>query len=125
MAKVIGIDHVQLAMPPGEEAMARRFYSEVLGMLEIPKPDVLAQRGGCWFSCGTTQVHVGAEKEFVSAKKAHPALLVDDLKHFTTRLLAYGFEVHSNKPIQGYDRIFTFDPFGNRVELMQRLYESC
>ena len=68
------IDHVQLAMPKGEEAAARRFYCEVLGMIEIPKPPILAQRGGCWFESGKVQIHLGVEGDFRPARKAHPAL---------------------------------------------------
>ena len=76
---VYGIDHVQLAMPAGGEALARRFYGEVLGLTEIPKPANLAARGGAWFECGPLQLHLGVEADFRPAKRAHPALLVTDL----------------------------------------------
>jgi hypothetical protein len=77
--KVVSIDHVQLAMPPGREAEARAFYSDTLGISEQPKPPHLAKRGGCWFERGELKIHLGIEEEFVPARKAHPALIVDDL----------------------------------------------
>jgi hypothetical protein len=68
------IDHVQLAMPKGGEEMARGFYRDLLGMLEIPRPAELARRGGCWFESGRVQVHLRVENDFRPARKAHPAL---------------------------------------------------
>ena len=117
---VYGIDHVQLAMPAGGELLARRFYGELLGLAEIPKPPNLAARGGNWFRCGPLQVHLGVEAEFRPAKKAHPALLVTNLAELVETLRAAGFEVKKDpEPVQGFDRAFTVDPFGNRIELVQ------
>ena len=120
MAKIIGLDHIQLAMPAGGEVVAREFYSDLLGLVEIPKPANLAKRGGAWFACGPLQLHLGVEAEFQPARKAHPALLVDDLKHFTAMLEARGFHIKFDEPLAGFDRAFTSDPFGNRIELMER-----
>ena len=72
------IDHFQLAMPAGEEGTARSFFRDLLGMTEIPKPTELAKRGGCWFQSGTVQIHIGADKDFHPATKAHPALRCRD-----------------------------------------------
>ena len=117
---VYGIDHVQLAMPTGGEALARRFYGEVLGLTEIPKPANLAARGGAWFECGPLQLHLGVEADFRPAKRAHPALLVTDLAQTIEALSGAGFEVkYDPEPIQNFDRAFTADPFGNRIELLQ------
>ena len=116
---VYGIDHVQLAMPAGGEQLARRFYGELLGLAEIPKPLNLAARGGAWFQCGSLQLHLGVESEFRPAKKAHPALLVSDLANLLKSLTAAGFEVsYDTEPVHGFDRAFTSDPFGNRIELL-------
>ena len=82
----LAIDHVQLAMPPGGEDTARRFYRDLLGMAEIPKPPELAKRGGCWFESGEMQIHLGVEKDFRPAKKAHPALRCRDYTAFLVRL---------------------------------------
>ena len=118
---VYGIDHVQLAIPVGGEQLARRFYGEVLGLTEIPKPPNLAARGGAWFHCGPLQLHLGVESDFRPARRAHPALLVTGLAEIVERLSAAGFEVkYDSEPIQGFDRAFTADPFGNRIELLQR-----
>lgn len=116
---VYGIDHVQLAMPSGGEELARRFYGEVLGLTEVPKPPNLVARGGCWFQCGPLQLHLGVEADFRPAKKAHPALLVTDLAELLEALHAAGIEVQRDpESIHGVDRAFATDPFGNRIELM-------
>jgi catechol 2,3-dioxygenase-like lactoylglutathione lyase family enzyme len=118
--EILSLDHVQLAMPPGGEAQARAFYATVLGLVEVPKPTHLAMRGGCWFERGTARIHLGVDKDFRPARKAHPALLVDDLRALAVTLNAAGFATRDGEPLEGYVRIDVNDPFGNRVELMQR-----
>lgn|SRR5215472_5158429 len=119
MAKVLGIDHVQVAMPRGGEDRARSFYGDVLGMSEIPKPEALAGRGGCWFASGAAQVHVGVEEGFRPAKKAHPALVVEGLDEMLARCNAAGLPSRSDAEIDGRHRAHVFDPFGNRLELIE------
>ena len=119
MARVTGIEHVQLAMPAGEEAAARAFYSGLLGLPERAKPAELAQRGGCWFEGPGVKVHLGVEADFRAAKKAHPALLVDDLAAMIANLTAAGVAVAEDEPADGRARCFVSDPFGNRIELME------
>jgi len=122
---VSGIDHVQLAMPSGGEKLARRFYGEILGLIEVPKRSNLAARGGCWFQCGPLQLHLGVEADFRPARKAHPALLVTNLTELLNTLSVAGFEVRRDSdPIEGLDRAFTADPFGNRIELIATDYKS-
>lgn len=115
------IDHVQLAMPPGGEDQATAFYEGVLGLVRVPKPANLALRGGCWFELGDLKVHLGAEEGFVPAKKAHPALLVEDLAGFVEQLEKAGVTVRVEEPLEGYDRVYVDDPFGNRIELLEPL----
>jgi len=117
---IIGLDHVQVAIPPGGEDEARAFYGTLLGMAEEPKPPVLAARGGCWFTSGTAVLHLGVEEPFSPARKAHPAFLVDDLDAVESVLEAAGHAcVRSDQEIPGVYRFHTADPFGNRVELQQ------
>jgi catechol 2,3-dioxygenase-like lactoylglutathione lyase family enzyme len=117
---ITGIDHVQLAMPRGREDAARSFYGELLGMTELPKPPVLAARGGCWFASGAAVLHLGVEEPFAPARKAHPALLVDDLDGFEAALTAAGrCCIRADGEIPGVRRFHTHDPFGNRVEFQQ------
>jgi catechol 2,3-dioxygenase-like lactoylglutathione lyase family enzyme len=116
---IIGLDHVQLAMPAGGEAAARAFYGKALGLVEISKPPHLATRGGCWFEHGAVKIHLGVESDFRPARKAHPALLVHGLAGLVARLKTQGFHVGSAVPLEGYDRVFVNDPFGNRIELME------
>jgi catechol 2,3-dioxygenase-like lactoylglutathione lyase family enzyme len=106
-------------MPAGREADARKFYQGILGIPEAVKPPELAARGGCWFEDGELKVHLGVEKNFAPARKAHPAFLVDDLAGLTVALEQAGYPVARDLPLEGYDRIFVDDPFGNRIELME------
>lgn len=115
------VDHVQLAMPPGREDEARAFYQGLLGIPEKPKPPHLVKRGGCWFEDGAVKIHLGVEKEFRPAKKAHPGLIVEGLPGLVERLKAAGYRVVDDEPLEGYDRVYADDPFGNRVELMEPL----
>lgn len=117
--KVVALDHVQLAMPPGREADARAFYTDLLGIPEQPKPPHLAKRGGCWFERGALKIHLGVEKDFVPARKAHPALVVEDLPALVSSLKRAGHRVVEDEPLEGYDRVYANDPFGNRLELME------
>jgi catechol 2,3-dioxygenase-like lactoylglutathione lyase family enzyme len=117
--RVRRLDHVLLAMPAGRESEARQFYQGVLGIPEATKPADLAARGGCWFEDGELKIHLGVEKNFVPARKAHPAFIVDDLAGLETVLKAAGYAVAYDEPLEGYDRLFVYDPFGNRIELMQ------
>jgi len=116
---ISGIDHVQLAMPPGGEAAARAFYGGLLGLPERPKPPNLAKRGGCWFESDAVKVHLGVEQDFRAAKKAHPALLVTDLPSLVRTVTEAGVEVVDDEPLEGYDRVYVHDPFGNRIELLE------
>jgi catechol 2,3-dioxygenase-like lactoylglutathione lyase family enzyme len=115
------IDHVQLAMPPGREDEARRFYSQLLGIPEVSKPSNLAGRGGCWFEDGALKVHLGVEHGFHPARKAHPALLVRDLAAMVAALGEAGVELVEDDGLDGYQRVYAYDPFGNRLELLEPL----
>jgi catechol 2,3-dioxygenase-like lactoylglutathione lyase family enzyme len=117
---ITGFDHVQLAMPRGREAAARSFYAGLLGMTELRKPPVLAARGGCWFAAGAAVLHLGVEEPFTPARKAHPALLVQDLDGLAATLTAAGYAcVAADGEIPGVRRFHSHDPFGNRVEFQQ------
>ena len=112
------IHHVQLAMPPGREAEAEAFYAGHLGVPRVRKPSHLELRGGCWFRSDTVEIHLGIDDQFVPAHKAHPALLVDDLAGLRDRLSAAGMPILLDEPLPGYDRFYTSDPFGNRIEIL-------
>ncbi len=116
---VLRLDHVQLAMPPGGEAAARRFYAGVLGLTEVAKPSSLAPRGGCWFEAPGTVVRIGVESSFAPARKAHPAFVVADLAACRAELAAAGAPVVADDALPGVRRCYTADPFGNRIELIQ------
>lgn len=118
--RVLRIDHVQLAMPPHSEDRARKFYSGVLGLTEVPKPPELAKRGGAWFENGTVKVHLGVEEDFHPAKKAHPALVVEGLNELIEAFERAGHKPKPDADLDGYKRVHVEDPFGNRIELMER-----
>ncbi len=109
------LDHVQVAIPPGGEESARRFYAGVLGLAEIEKPEPMRATGGVWFEPG---VHLGVEAEFSPARKAHPGLRMADLDAVAARLEAAGAGVEWDRRRPGVRRLYTHDPFGNRLELI-------
>ncbi len=113
------IDHIQLAMPAGEEESARTFYRDTLGLPELPKPSHLAVRGGAWFESPGVKVHLGVDINFAPAKKAHPAFIVRDLRALIERCDDGGYKVVEDEPLDGYSRVYVFDPFGNRLEFME------
>jgi catechol 2,3-dioxygenase-like lactoylglutathione lyase family enzyme len=115
---ISGLHHVQLAVPAGAEPALRAFYGGVLGMVEVAKPPALAARGGVWFRSGTAELHLGVDADFRPARKAHPALLVDDLDAAVTRLGAAGQRVQPDDLLPGYRRCYVDDPCGNRLELL-------
>lgn len=117
--EVLGIDHVQLPMPPGGEAAARHFYGEVLGLREVPKPEAMRARGGLWFQAGPVQLHLGLEPDMRPSVKMHPALVVTELSRWRAALEAAGCEWKPAEEIPGVARGHTRDPFGNRLELME------
>jgi catechol 2,3-dioxygenase-like lactoylglutathione lyase family enzyme len=120
----VELDHVQLAAPAGCEPEARRFFGGLLGLSEIEKPDVLRARGGVWFALGSHQLHIGVEREFLPAKKAHPAFRMSDseLHRLADVLVAAGETVIWDDALSGMQRFYTEDPWGNRIELLASSY---
>lgn len=118
-----GLDHVQLAAPANCEDAARAFFGDLLGMTELPKPANLAKRGGVWFQCGAQQLHIGVQADFVAAAKAHPAFAIQNLDALRTHLIQNGVTVIDDEPLAGADRFYVQDPFGNRLEFLERTAE--
>ena len=117
---ITGLHHVQLAITEGTEDDAREFYGGVLGLQEIDKPAHLQSRGGCWFRSFAVEVHLGVDPDFRPATKAHPAFLVDSLDHVGERLVEAGYEVDHDTQISGFNRFYSRDPFGNRLEFLEQ-----
>lgn len=117
--RIVGVHHLQLAMPAGQEADAERFYAGALGMERVPKPAHLAARGGCWFRADGLELHLGVEEGFRASAKAHPALRVQGLDALRSSLEATGAEVTEDARLAGHDRCYVRDPFGNRLELIE------
>jgi catechol 2,3-dioxygenase-like lactoylglutathione lyase family enzyme len=118
---IYAIDHVQIAIPPGGETQARAFYCDVLRMRELPKPAELAKRGGLWLAAGDAILHLGVDADFKAAARAHPAFLVRDLDAMMLLLTSADVKLGHEPTVDGYVRVHVFDPFGNRIELMQKL----
>ncbi|MGH4029817.1 VOC family protein [Actinomycetota bacterium Odt1-20B] len=121
---LVTVDHVQLAAPPGSEPALRTYYGEVLGMTELPKPPVLAARGGCWFRAGPdggVQLHLGIEEDFRPARKAHPGLRVRDIEAYARRLVDRGASVTWDENLPGHRRFYSHDPVGNRIEFLEHV----
>lgn len=118
-AVIDSLDHVQLAAPPGSEDALRAYYSGTLGMAEIPKPSVLAARGGCWFAAGSVVLHLGIEEDFRPARKAHPGIRVAGITAFAARLADAGAGVTWDGDLPGHRRFYSWDPVGNRLEFLE------
>ena len=115
------IDHAQVAIPRGGEEKARAFYQQLLGLPEQPKPPELAKRGGCWFESAAVKLHCGVEEAFSPARKAHVAFRVDDVAGLAKKARAAGYEVVDDDLLEGHERIYIYDPFGNRLEFLRPL----
>jgi catechol 2,3-dioxygenase-like lactoylglutathione lyase family enzyme len=118
--KITAFHHVQLAMPLGEEPRAEAFYAGILGLELVKKPPELDARGGCWFRGNGVELHLGIEDDFRPARKAHPAFLVDGLDDLEQRIAERGVEVKRDVELQGHRRFYVDDPFGNRLEFIER-----
>jgi catechol 2,3-dioxygenase-like lactoylglutathione lyase family enzyme len=115
----LALDHVQLAMPAGEEALARRFYVGVLGFDEFPRPGERLSSSGLWLRGGPVELHLGVEADFQPARKAHPGLRVDDIDALALRCVSAGHPVAWDDRFPGRRRFYVADPFGNRIEILQ------
>jgi catechol 2,3-dioxygenase-like lactoylglutathione lyase family enzyme len=119
--RIEGLDHVQIAIPPGGEDAARHFYGTLLGLVEVPKPDSLASRGGCWFvGSGGVHLHLGVAQPFQPATKAHIGLVVEDVMSARVALEAAGVTTTDDETALAVRRFYAADPFGNRVEFVDR-----
>ena len=117
--QLLAIDHVQIAAPQGCEVLARQFYGFRLGLEEIEKPLALRARGGCWFRCGSQQLHIGVERDFQPARKAHPAFRVADLDTLRERLRSQNVTIIEDDALPGGRRFYADDPWGNRLEFVE------
>jgi catechol 2,3-dioxygenase-like lactoylglutathione lyase family enzyme len=115
---ISGIAHVQVGITPNGEDAARAFYSNLLGLVEVPKPEALRDRGGVWFGCGAQEIHCGVEPE-VAPTKCHAALLTDELDTLRATLEAAGIRTETDRQLPGYRRFYAWDPFGNRLEFLE------
>ena len=118
---VMGLDHIQLAIPIGAEDRARQFFTGDLGFPEVEKPANLKAKGGAWFQCGSHQIHVGVTDSFVPAKKAHPAILVRNIGALRAHLEGRGLSPRDEDPLPGAARFYLDDPFCNRLEFLEWL----
>jgi ubiquinone/menaquinone biosynthesis C-methylase UbiE/catechol 2,3-dioxygenase-like lactoylglutathione lyase family enzyme len=121
MINIKRLDHVQLCIPVGKEDEARSFYTVVLGLQEIPKPQSLISNGGLWFQAGDIQLHIGVEKMEIVKSKRHPAFEVEGLEEIRHVLEKKGVKIQDEKEIPNVNRFSFFDPFGNRIELLERV----
>jgi len=117
---ILGIDHVQIAIPVASESRARSFYSGILGFAEIEKPPQMAERKSIWFVAGPVNLHLGIEPDFTPAKRAHPAFVVEGLEAILAACERAGISIQPDTSFNGFRRVHVFDPFGNRLELMER-----
>jgi catechol 2,3-dioxygenase-like lactoylglutathione lyase family enzyme len=117
---ILSIEHIQIAIPVGAEDRARAFYVDILGFVEVEKPAAMAKRNSIWFTAGSVSLHLGLEPHFHPAKRAHPALIVDTMDQILAACEHAGIVMKPDVSFNGYRRVHVFDPFGNRLELMER-----
>jgi len=113
------LDHIQISIPIGSEEAARKFYSGILGLEEIEKPEPLKTRGGLWYKIADIQLHISVE-ENQSRSKRHPAFEVEDLKDIKKYLEENDVGISEEIPVMGLNRFSFYDPFGNRIELLEK-----
>jgi catechol 2,3-dioxygenase-like lactoylglutathione lyase family enzyme len=120
---ILHAHHAQISVPRGEEDAAREFYCGLLELIEVPKPESLQVRGGFWLQLGDFQVHIGIEDESDRSRtsKAHVAYEVEGLEDWRARLTEQGITILNGIPIPNYNRFEFRDPFGNRVEFLERI----
>ena len=114
------LNHVQITIPIGQEENARNFYSNIIGLKEIEKPNELKTNGGIWFEIADIQLHIGIE-EIQNNSKRHPAFEVENLAKIKEYLKENGIQIREDIPVLGYNRLSFFDPFGNRIELLEKV----
>jgi catechol 2,3-dioxygenase-like lactoylglutathione lyase family enzyme len=117
---ILSIEHIQIAIPMGSEDRARAFYAGILGFVEVEKPAIMAKRNSIWFRAGSVSLHLGLKPDFHPAKRAHPALVVDGMDQVLTACQSANITVKPDVSFNGFRRVHIFDPFGNRLELMER-----
>lgn len=114
------LDHIQICIPKGKENEARRFYTDIIGLTEISKPEQLIHNGGLWYQVADIQLHIGTENE-INKSKRHPAFEVFDLEEAKEYLIKHGVQVKDEIQIEGQKRFSFMDPFNNRIELLQKI----
>ncbi len=117
---ILGIDHVQIAVPKALEDQCLAFYREVLQLPELEKPEPLKARGGAWFQVGPTQMHIGIDPDTSPKSKRHICFLVGDLAEAKADILSHGATIEEEGVAEGLRRFFVRDPAGNRIEIGQR-----
>lgn len=114
-----GLEHVQVALPAGRGDLAREFYRDVLGMVEIEKPETLKKRGGLWYLCGVHQIHLGVDHDFKPAQQAHPAIHVNNIEELKRSILSKGIALFGDELLPSAKRFYVNDPLGNRLEFLE------
>lgn len=112
------LDHVQLCFAPGQLEEARKFYSKVLGLKQISRPEEFSGSQGIWFQIADVQLHLGCEPHAGTSNR-HPAFEVTDLVTTRQYLEQNGVAIIDELQVPGQQRFSFIDPFDNRIELLQ------
>lgn len=121
---IVEINHIQITVPRAAEEASKRFYRDVLGLEEIPRPGSSKGRGGAWFRQGSVQVHLSVEDTATQnhSSRRHICYLVASLAEAELRLRNAGVEITPDvRPVDGWTRFYVCDPGANRIEIAQRL----
>lgn len=118
--KIKRLQHTSIPMPPGGNDEARRFYTEVLGLREVPSPSTLHQHRLVWFSLGDDgdELHLLTEEGFAPGTNGqHLCMVTDDVDAFRAHLASQGVDIGEEPPIHHRPRFSFRDPFGNKIEI--------
>jgi catechol 2,3-dioxygenase-like lactoylglutathione lyase family enzyme len=114
---LVRLSHINITIPKGGEELARAFYSGLLGLSEIPKPESIRHRGGVWFDADGLDLHLSVEENRAGPDSyRHFGLECDDVDALRSRLTAENITTEDGRPVP-WRRFFVRDPFGNRIEI--------
>jgi catechol 2,3-dioxygenase-like lactoylglutathione lyase family enzyme len=116
------LHHVSIPVRPDQLDAGRAFYSQALGLEEIPAPNEFAPGRVVWFRLGNRELHLFKEEDANEPRsERHLALEVDDLAAARERFSTHGVKVEEADPIHNRPRLYVRDPFGNKLEITQIL----
>jgi catechol 2,3-dioxygenase-like lactoylglutathione lyase family enzyme len=118
MIDFVRVDHFHVCVTPERLEEAKLFYTQVIGLELIYRPDHLFSSAGYWLNIGDVQLHIGVEPVLPTTIR-HTALQIADVEAARLHLQRHNVDIIEEPVIPGRSRFAFLDPFGNRMELLQ------